>query len=68
MIRSLLSKEKFMDKYAQSERTYQRRMEEFKKIPQFKRGFIQPTSSEVWIDEAIYQDFLIWKSENRFKK
>lgn len=67
MIRPWLSKEQFMEKYAKSDSTYRTRMTEFKNIPAFKDGFIQPTSSEVWIDEAIYQDYLIWKHRNRFK-
>ena len=34
---------------------------------QYRDAFIQPSKYELWIDEDIYQEFLIYKSKNRFK-
>ena len=67
MARNWLTKEEFMAKYAKSESTYVRRIEELRKSD-YWGAYIHPTSREVWIDEDQYQDFLIWKSTNRFKK
>ncbi|WP_167628976.1 hypothetical protein [Listeria valentina] len=64
---SFLSKEMFMEKYDYSESTYQRRISEFRSNPEFKKGYVSPTNSEVWIIEEIYQAFLIWKSNNKYK-
>ena len=66
-VRPWLNKEDFMKKYAKSDSTYAKRMTELRQNPQFSDGYIAPTAQEVWIDEAIYQDFLIWKHENKHK-
>lgn len=68
MKRHLLIKSEFLAKYHISLSTYQKRMTEMKSMPEFCDGFIQPSSSEVWIDEVIYQNYLVWKSKNRFTK
>ncbi len=67
MARNRLNKEQFMEKYAQSKSTYHRRIEELRKS-EFWDAYIHPSTQEVWIDEDRYQEFLIWKSANRFKK
>ena len=67
-VRPWLSKEEFMEKYAKSDSKYNTRITELRDNPDFKKAYISPSHKEVWIDEAIYQDFLIWKSNNKFKK
>lgn len=67
MVRNWMTKEEFMEKYAKSESTFNRRMEELRKSDYWE-AYIHPTAKEVWIDEDRYQEFLMWKSRNRFKK
>lgn len=66
MFRNWLSKKEFVDKYGYSNSTFNRRKEECLKT-QYRDAFIQPSKYELWIDEDIYQEFLIYKSKNRFK-
>lgn len=66
MSRNWLNKEQFMSKYDYSESTFIRRKEECLQT-QYRKAFIQPSKKELWIDEDIYQEFLIFKSEKRFK-
>ncbi|MGY3766810.1 hypothetical protein ACWOAH_09825 [Vagococcus vulneris] len=66
-VRPWLSKEQFMKKYAKSDSTYAKRTEELRKHPIYSEAYIAPTTQEVWIDESIYQEFLIWKHQNKFK-
>lgn len=67
-VRPWLSKEDFMNKYAKSESKYNSRITELREHPDFREAYISPSNKEVWIDEDIYQKFLIWKHENRFKR
>lgn len=62
-----LSKEEFKKVFGYSERTYHRRMQEMRSLPQFTDGYISPTGGEVWIVEKTYREFLIWKSNNRYR-
>lgn len=64
--RNWLSKKEFVDKYGYSDSTFNRRKEECLET-QYRDAFIQPSKYELWIDEDIYQEFLIYKSKNRFK-
>lgn len=66
MSRNWLSKKEFVDKYGYSDSTFNRRKEECLGT-QYRDAFIQPSKYELWIDEDIYQEFLIYKSKNRFK-
>ena len=66
MSRNWLSKKEFVDKYGYSDSTLNRREEEYLET-QYRDAFIQPSKYELWIDEDIYQEFLIYKSKNRFK-
>lgn len=66
-VRPWLSKSDFMKKYAGSDSKYARRMEELRSHPKFSSAYIAPTTQEIWIDEEIYQEFLIWKHENKNK-
>lgn len=66
MSRNWLSKEEFIAKYGYSKCTFNRRREECLKT-KYRDAFIQPSKYELWIDEDIYQEFLIYKSKNRFK-
>nr|WP_321316054.1 hypothetical protein [uncultured Ligilactobacillus sp.] len=66
MSRNWLNKQEFMNKYGYEESTFIRRREECLSSP-YRKAFIQPTKYELWIDEDIYQEFLIFKSEKRFK-
>lgn len=65
-MRNWLSKEEFLSKYNYSPATFSRRREECLNSP-YRKAFIQPSKKELWIDEDIYQEFLIYKSDNRFK-
>ena len=66
MSRNWLSKKEFVDKYGYSDSTFNRRKEECLET-QYRDAFIQPSKYELWIDEDIYKEFLIYKSKNRVK-
>ncbi len=66
MVRPWLSKEEFKDKYGYKESKYQAFVKEVAES-EFRDAIVRPSSKEVWIDEEILQDFLIWKSQNRFR-
>ncbi|WP_179946601.1 hypothetical protein [Listeria sp. ILCC792] len=68
ILRNFLDKETFKEKYKYSESTYQRRINELKNNSEYREAYVNPTSSEVWIIEEIYQQFLIWKSKNKYKE
>lgn len=68
MARTLLSKKEFMEKYELGDTKYSERMEAMRREPNFEQGYITPTHKEVWIDEDIYQEFLIFLSNKRKKK
>lgn len=61
-----LTKKEFMERYANSDTTYWRRMTELKKSP-YKRAYVTPTEGEVWIVEEIYKLFLVWLSDKKHK-
>ena len=66
MSRNWLSKKEFVDKYGYSDSTLKKKKKECLET-QYRDAFIQPSKYELWIDEDIYQEFLIYKSKNRFK-
>lgn len=66
-VRPWLSKEDFMSKYAKSDSKYASRMEALRSNPQFSDAYIAPTDKEIWIDEELYQEFLLWMHKNKNK-
>lgn len=69
---SLMKKCDFMAKYGpkntpMSESTYYNRMKELKSTPFFNEAYQALTSSEVYIDSELYEEYIKWKSHNRRK-
>lgn len=51
-----------------SARTFSRYLEEFKVSEEFGEGYINPTGGYVLIDIEMFEEFLRWKSENKFRR
>ncbi|MGF2189578.1 hypothetical protein ACQUD0_04500 [Vagococcus fluvialis] len=66
-LKHLLYKDDFMEKYRLKPTKYAERMDEVRLHPEFKECYIEVTGKEIWIDEEIYQEFLIWKAQERIK-
>ncbi|MDC7953571.1 hypothetical protein [Liquorilactobacillus mali] len=66
MERAWLSKAEFKEKYGYKETKYQAFVKEILES-EYRDAIIRPSNKEVWIDEEILQDFLMWKSQNRFR-
>ncbi|WP_270312569.1 hypothetical protein [Vagococcus fluvialis] len=65
--KSLLYKDDFMAKYKLKPTKYAERMDEVKLHPEYRDCYIEVTGKEIWIDEGLYQQFLIWKAAERKK-
>ena len=68
MLKKLLTKEDFMEKYHLKDSKYSDRMQEMRSEPDFEQGYIAPTHREVWIDEVVYQEYLVFLSNKRKKE
>lgn len=42
-------------------------LSEFKSHPDFSQGYLNPTYKLVLIDIDLFEQFLIWKHDNKFK-
>lgn len=63
--RTLLSKEELMNKYNLKETKYNERMQDMRRNINFEEGYISPTHKEVWIDEVVYQKYIVYLSDKR---
>ncbi|MDN5474523.1 MAG: excisionase [Lactococcus lactis] len=43
-------------------------LEEMRDIPEFKEGVRNPTHKIVFINKKIFEDFVQWKEETRYKE
>lgn len=50
-----------------SRRTFGRYMAEFTDHKEFRNGYINPTGNFVLLDIQMFEEFLRWKDENKFK-
>jgi len=59
-----ITKSEFKERYEYSESTYHRRMKLFRKS-KYKKGYIAPSSNEVYIKTDLYEQFLSDLSDER---
>lgn len=64
----ILTKSQILKKYEISSTTFQRWTNEMQLQTSFCEGYIAVTAQTVFINEEIWQEFLIWKSKNKFKQ